>query len=440
MTTPEDPGTTDPRTTNLGITGPGTTDPGITGPGTTDLGITDSGITDPSRTGQEPPLVLTPPEPVPPVRASQASGLVPLDEATRTEMTRRAAEYIGSIEGLDPRSPEFAGRVGEIAALGAGEMRSAAQQSNRMLDRTVRSLGAGAPGGDPQARVGASLVELRRTVEDLNPRATPAKGFKGFLAKLPGGNRLRDHVATYASSQATLNRIVGALRGGQDELRRDNAALETERARLWETMGRLQEYAVLTEALDAAVEQRIARTPDPARADALRADLLFPVRQKHQDVLTQLAVCAQGHLAMDVVRRNNEELIKGVERAATTTLAALRIAVMLASALENQRKVTEQVNALRSTTEDLIRGNAGMLATQAGEIQRIAADPAVGAETLRAAFQQIYRTLDAIDTYKARATESMAATVESLTAELQEASAHLERGRRANALEGGTPS
>ncbi|MFC7930945.1 toxic anion resistance protein [Streptomyces cinereoruber] len=435
MTTPEDP-----RTTNLGITGPRATDPGITGPGTTDLGTTDSGITDPSRTGQEPPLVLTPPEPVPPVRASQASGLVPLDEATRTEMTRRAAEYIGSIEGLDPRSPEFAGRVGEIAALGAGEMRSAAQQSNRMLDRTVRSLGAGAPGGDPQARVGASLVELRRTVEDLNPRATPAKGFKGFLAKLPGGNRLRDHVATYASSQATLNRIVGALRGGQDELRRDNAALETERARLWETMGRLQEYAVLTEALDAAVEQRIARTPDPARADALRADLLFPVRQKHQDVLTQLAVCAQGHLAMDVVRRNNEELIKGVERAATTTLAALRIAVMLASALENQRKVTEQVNALRSTTEDLIRGNAGMLATQAGEIQRIAADPAVGAETLRAAFQQIYRTLDAIDTYKARATESMAATVESLTAELQEASAHLERGRRANALEGGTPS
>ncbi|MFC7978632.1 toxic anion resistance protein [Streptomyces cinereoruber] len=430
MTTPEDPRTTDPRTTDLGITGPRTTD----------LGITDSGITDPSRTGQEPPLVLTPPAPVPPIRASQASGLVPLDEATRTEMTRRAAEYIGSIEGLDPRSPEFAGRVGEIAALGAGEMRSAAQQSNRMLDRTVRSLGAGAPGGDPQARVGASLVELRRTVEDLNPRTSPAKGFKGFLAKLPGGNRLRDHVATYASSQTTLNRIVGALRGGQDELRRDNAALETERARLWETMGRLQEYAVLTEALDAAVEQRIARTPDPARADALRADLLFPVRQKHQDVLTQLAVCAQGHLAMDVVRRNNEELIKGVERAATTTLAALRIAVMLASALENQRKVTEQVNALRSTTEDLIRGNAGMLATQAGEIQRIAADPAVGAETLRAAFQQIYRTLDAIDTYKARATESMAATVESLTAELQEASAHLERGRRANALEGGALS
>ncbi|MGW8950117.1 toxic anion resistance protein [Streptomyces sp. NPDC055709] len=392
-------------------------------------------MTDNSNSGDA--LVLTPPEPVAPVRSEQAAGLVPLDDSVREEMTRRAGEYVGSLSGLDARSPEFAHRIGEIAGLGTGEIRGAAQQSNRMLDRTVRSLTDAGGGQDAQARVASSLVELRRTVEDLDPRETPGKGARRFLSRLPGGNRFRDHVAKYASSQATLNRIVGALRGGQDELRRDNAALHTERTRLWETMGKLQEYAVLTEALDAAVEQRIGATADPAQADALRADVLFPVRQKHQDLLTQLAVCAQGYLAMDVVRRNNEELIKGVDRAATTTVSALRIAVMLSSALENQRKVTEQVNTLRATTEDLIRGNAEMLAGQSGEIQRIAADPAVGAETLRAAFQQIYRTLDAIDTYKVQATESMAATVESLTTELQAASTHLARTRSANALEGG---
>ncbi|WP_327680836.1 toxic anion resistance protein [Streptomyces sp. NBC_00467] len=382
-------------------------------------------------------LVLTPPEPVAPVRTEQAAGLVPVDDSARTEMTRRATEYVSSLAGLDARSPGFATRIGEIAALGSGDIRSAAQQSNRMLDRTVRSLSAG--GEDAQSRVGSCLVELRRTVEDLDPRETPGRGARRLLSRLPGGNRLRDHVAKYASSQATLNRIVGSLRGGQDELRRDNAALHTERTRLWETMGKLQEYAVLTEALDNAVAERIASVEgtDPVQADALRADVLFPVRQKHQDLLTQLAVCAQGYLAMDVVRRNNEELVKGVDRAATTTLSALRIAVMLASALESQRKVTEQVTTLRSTTEDLIRGNAEMLATQSGEIQRIAADPAVGAETLRAAFQQIYRTLDAIDTYKVQATESMAATVESLAGELRTAGAYLERTRTADALDGG---
>lgn len=383
-------------------------------------------------------FTLTPPEAVAPVPREKAGGLVPVDPSVQDEMARRATEYVGGLAALDARSPEFAGKVGEIAGLGASEMRGAAAQSNRMLERTLRSLPD--KGGDAQSHVAGSLVELRRVVEDLDPRDLPASKGRKFLSKLPGGNRLRDHVAKYASSQATLNKIVGSLRGGQDELRRDNAALQTERVRLWETMGKLQEYVVLTQALDTAVEEHIAAAEavDPAQADTLRADVLFPVRQKHQDLLTQLAVCAQGYLAMDVVRRNNDELIKGVDRAATTTVSALRISVMLASALENQRKVVDQVNALRGTTEDLIRGNAEMLATQSGEIQRIAADPAVGAETLRTAFQQIYRTLDAIDTYKVQATESMAATVESLTSELQHASAYLERSRSRGALEGGS--
>ncbi|MEV7287163.1 toxic anion resistance protein [Streptomyces sp. NPDC093252] len=390
-----------------------------------------------SRSSEE-TFTLTPPEPVAAVPREKAGGLVPVEEGVRVEMARKAADYVAGLAALDARSPEFAGKVGEITALGAGEMRAAAAQSNRMLERTVRSLPG--KGGDPSAKVAGSLVELRRVVEDLDPRDLPAAKGRRFLSRLPGGNKLRDHLAKYASAQSTLNRIVGSLRGGQDELRRDNAALQTERVRLWETMGKLQEYVVLTEALDTAVAAHITGvegTGEPQAADSLRADVLFPVRQKHQDLLTQLAVCAQGYLAMDVVRRNNDELIKGVDRAATTTVSALRISVMLASALDHQKKVVEQVNALRGTTEDLIRANAEMLSTQSGEIQRIAADPAVGAETLRAAFQQIYRTLDAIDSYKVQATEVMANTVESLTAELQHAGAYLERSRSRGALDGG---
>ncbi|WP_369228244.1 toxic anion resistance protein [Streptomyces sp. R39] len=380
-------------------------------------------------------FTLTPPEAVAPVPRERAGGLVPVDDSVRTDMAQKAAAYVRGLASLDARSPEFASKVGEITGLGAGEMRTAAAQSNRMLERAVRSLPD--KGADAQAKVAGSLVELRRVVEDLDPRDLPAGRGRKFLSRLPGGNRLRDHVAKYASAQGTLNKIVGSLRGGQDELRRDNAALQTERVRLWETMGKLQEYVVLTQALDTAVEEHAARLTDPQEADAVRADVLFPVRQKHQDLLTQLAVAAQGYLAMDVVRRNNDELIKGVERAATTTVSALRISVMLASALDTQKKVVEQVNALRGTTEELIRGNAEMLASQSGEIQRIAADPAVGAETLRAAFQQIYRTLDAIDTYKVQATEAMADTVQSLTDELQQASTYLERSRAKGTLEGG---
>ena len=373
-------------------------------------------------------LFLTPPEPVAAVPAERAETLIPLDDATRDSLAERARTYAEDLAALDPRSPEFLAKIGQVSTLGDGEMRASAQAANRMLNRSVAAL-AGAKGdsADAQKRVAGGLVELRRTVEDLDPKDVGKLTGRKLLAKLPFGKSLRDFVSRYQSANVNINKIVASLRSGQDELRRDNAAIQNERASLWATMGKLQEYAVLATALDAAIEDKIAETVDEERANALRADVLFPVRQKHQDILTQLAVCAQGYLALDTVRRNNDELVKGVDRAATTTVSALRIAVTIAAALSNQKLVIEQVNALRGTTEDIIRTNAEMLASQSGEIQRIAAEPAVGLETLRKSFEQIYQTIDTIDTYKAQAVANMQATVDALGTEMNRASAYLAR-------------
>jgi uncharacterized protein YaaN involved in tellurite resistance len=48
-------------------------------------------------------------------------------------------------------------------------------------------------------------------------------------------------------------------------------------------------------------------------------------------------------------------------------------------------------------------------------------------DTLRKAFDNVYATMDMIDTFKAKAVESMAITVDSLTAELDHAKTYLER-------------
>ena len=49
----------------------------------------------------------------------------------------------------------------------------------------------------------------------------------------------------------------------------------------------------------------------PGKSRVVREEMLFYVRQKVQDLLTQLAVNIQGYLALDMVRKNNLELIKG---------------------------------------------------------------------------------------------------------------------------------
>ena len=361
--------------------------------------------------------------------------MMPISEARSIELADRAKSFVASLDGMDPRAPEFAKKVGDVSTIGRDDIRSAAAVTNRMLERPVAALEAARGRGDeadPQRRVAATLIDLRLTIEELDPSKADEGGLRKFLRDLiPFRKQLQTYFARYASAQTHLDKIIRSLQNGQDSLLKDNAAVEGEKARLWETMNRLQEYAVLTGALDAALADRIAevRVTDAAKADALTSDLLFEVRQKHQDLLTQLAVSAQGYLALDVVRKNNVELVKGVERATTTTISALRTAVIVAQALANQRLVLDQISALNTTTSNLIVATSQMLKQQSGEIAEQATSATVSLDSLETAFQNIYDTIDALDGYKVKAVETMAQTVSALQTRLAGATDYLERAK-----------
>ena len=379
-------------------------------------------------------LVLVPPAPVPNVGTAQASAMMPIDDARSTELAGRAKAFIADLIDKDPHAPEFTKKINDVSAMGRDEIRSAAAVTNRMLERPVAALAAARGDGDEadaQRKVAKTLVELRMTIEDLDP--TKAEGGIGqfLLGLIPFRDKIRSYFAKYASAQTQLDKILHSLQNGQDSLQKDNAAVEGEKTRLWDTMNKLQEYAVLTSALDAQLVEAIedVRAKDPAKADTLTADLLFAIRQKHQDLLTQLAVSAQGYLALDVVRKNNVELIKGVERATTTTISALRTAVIVAQALANQKLVLDQITALNTTTSNLIVATSQMLKSQSTAIAEQSTSATISLESLETAFQNIYDTIDALDGYKIKAVETMAQTVTALQAKLSEATDYLERAK-----------
>ncbi|GLZ40399.1 toxic anion resistance protein [Actinokineospora sp. NBRC 105648] len=374
-------------------------------------------------------LALTPPDPVEPVPVERAAGLIPLDDQTRVAAAERAERFSAELSALDPRSPGFTDKVDELLSVGEADMRVAATIAGGLLDRSVDAL-AGAQGRrpGPEQRITTSLAELRRAVTELDPGGLPTTQRK-LLGLIPMGNQAKRLLDRYRAANTPVNLLVVDLRTRQDQLRRDNAAIKGERARLWENMSRLSESAAFAKALDTAVERQagVLDYADPAAANSLRADVLHPVRQRHQDILTQLAVSAQGYLALDLLRRNNDELIRGVERACSTTVSALRIALVVSGALANQRDVLDEVAALRGTTEGLIRTNADLLALQTDEIRKASTDPAVGVATIKESFDQIYRAIDAVDEFRAGATQSMATTVAALTGELRRAEDHLRR-------------
>jgi uncharacterized protein YaaN involved in tellurite resistance len=252
-----------------------------------------------------------------------------------------------------------------------------------------------------------------------------------LLGVIPFGDKVVDYFRKYQSSQGHINAIITGLYDGQDELRRDNASIEQEKVNLWEVMGRLRQYAYLAQQLDKGLTAKIAgiEATDPDRARVLKEDLLFPVRQKVQDLLTQLAVSVQGYLALDLIRRNNVELIKGVDRATTTTVSALRTAVIVAQALSDQKLVLDQITALNTTTGNLIESTSEMLHQQSGQISEQAASSTIELGKLQAAFKNIYATMDEIDTFKLKALDNLSKTIDALSTEIEKSQQYVERVR-----------
>jgi uncharacterized protein YaaN involved in tellurite resistance len=376
------------------------------------------------------PQPLQPPVPVAPIPQDQATEMVKLDPKTVQDLDTKVDEFVRVVATTDVNTDAFTEKVNAIHNLGSAEIRASAAVSNRMLDKPVSSMEAGI--FDSRSDVARSLTDLRKVVEDLDPSRqgdlfTPKKLF----GLIPAGDKVRDYFLRYQSSQTHINAILNTLYRSQDELRKDNAAIEEEKVNLWNIMQRLEQYIYVGRKIDTALDTRTTQleTSDPAKARVVKEEMLFYVRQKVQDLLTQLAVSIQGYLALDMVRKNNLELIKGVDRATTTTVSALRTAVIVAQALANQKLVLDQINALNTTTSNLIASTSELLRKQSGEVYQQASSSTVNLEQLQKAFSNIYIAMDQISDYKVQALGAMEQTVTSLSSEVQKAQTYLDRVR-----------
>lgn len=379
-------------------------------------------------------IELAKPEPVQVVQEDEVSSILPaLSAEEKNQAKQLAVGFTREVTAISTKSPEFAAKLLDIQNLASNEIAKSGEGTNRMLQRATSSLaGAKKGGGDAQVKVAGTLAELRSTVDDLTPNPGELSVTKKILGFIPGGNKVAKYFQKYESAQTQLDNIIKALMHGQDELHKDNAALETEKGALWETMGELNQYAYVAQQIDAEVSAEIATLKSQGKieqANALETDVLFPVRQRHQDILTQIAVSIQGYLAMDLVKKNNTELIKGVDRARTTTVTALRTAVIVAQALANQKLVLDQIDAVNTTTNNVIATTSAMLKEQTGRIHEQAASSGVSVETLEKAFNDIFATMDAIDTFKVQANETMSQTVNALSGQINRTRPYLERAR-----------
>jgi uncharacterized protein YaaN involved in tellurite resistance len=332
------------------------------------------------------------------------------------ELDRKANQFVDAVLSIKPNDPEDqASKKALIDSMGVDTQRAAAHRS-KMLEKPIRALSQNGADGGP---VADSLVELKTEVDELNPNdidLSPS-GFAKLLGKIPGfGSALERYFLKYASAQELIDQIIKSLEAGRDQLKRDNATLEQDQVVMRQLTRQLERLIQLGLLLDEKLAYKMERemTKEDPRYAFIAEELVFPLRQRIQDLQQQLAVNQQGILAIELIIRNNRELIRGVDRAINVTVSALSVAVTVALALANQKLVLDKISALNKTTSSLISGTASRLRTQGVEIHKQASETMLNMEDLKSAFEDITAALDEISGYRQKALPEMAAQIDAL--------------------------
>lgn len=360
----------------------------------------------------------------------------PVGDEIDPALDQLANEFIAKVLSFNPEDTNQAEvrsrNIASVENLGARIQKDAAVRSS-MLKEPIRKLAAkGEDGGE----VANALVDLNMQVEELDPAGFNLQPgwFPRLFGFIPGvGQPIKRYFTKFESAQTILDAVFNSLEDGANMLKRDNITLIEDQKKLRELTHKLQKTITLGQVLDqklnTVLEQEIPS--DDARYKFIQEELLFPLRQRIMDLQQQLAVNQQAVLAIEIIARNNKELIRGVSRAINVTVNALNVAVTVALALANQRIVLNKIESVNKTTNKLIGDTARTLKEQGTAIHKQASSSQLDIETLKQAFTDITAALGDIARFRQAALPKMANAIlemDTLTQDTDQAIRKLEKG------------
>ena len=343
------------------------------------------------------------------VKEKVAEELAVTDERQQT-VDETAKQKVEEIMGTD--ISVFEDRKNLTTAFeefGADVMRKT-ENKNSILSKRMGEL---SKAGSESGEVAKGLQELAEQMKSLDPSMVDFDQ-KGLFGKI--SNPVKRYFDKYKTADAQIADIVKSLENGKKMLKNDNVTLEIEQSDMRGLTKELNEKIAMGNALDQylsnAIENKKAEGGDEEKVKFVEEEVLFPLRQRIMDFQQMQVVSQQGCVAMDVIRRNNNELIRAVDRAETVTVSSLRTAVTVAGALYNQRIVLEKVNLLNESTNRMIASTAEMLKTQGVEIQKQASEAMISTDTLKKSFEDTLQAMSDISSYKTEALPRIRQTIE----------------------------
>ncbi|SMC28231.1 Uncharacterized conserved protein YaaN involved in tellurite resistance [Andreprevotia lacus DSM 23236] len=371
------------------------------------------------------PLVLTPPEPVQPVTPAQAPEMAPLTPELKTSIDDQVGRFMTALLAEDVNSDGFKQKLDSAFNLGREEISVAAGlMSGRFMERNFVGM--------EDSAAFKAISSLRNQLDELNPgKQGDLLSQNRILGIIPFGNKLKAYFRKFQSAGSQLNTALQQVYAARDDMSRDAVEIESVKQRLWDGMQKLNGAIHFARELDGRLASQVEslKATDPNRARALEQEVLFYARQNLTDMQTQMAVCVNGYLAMDVLKKTAREMSNGCSRVATTGMSALAVATTVARATGNQIEVMNMLQGVSETVGDLIEQSGKALNTHVQKTGEFASNPLIGVERLQVMFDQTFAAIDTMDKFRSEAIGVMGKNNELIRQQVERAQVYVDRAR-----------
>ena len=258
-----------------------------------------------------------------------------------------------------------------------------------------------------------------------------------ILGFIPYGNKLQSYFRKFEGAGNQLQKSMQQIYAARDDMQRDVVDIEATRGKLWEAMQKLSAAIYFAETLDAKLASKVQalQATDPLKAKALEQEVLFYARQNLQDMMTQQAVCTNGYLALDVLKKTGREMMNGCSRVATTGMSALAVAQTVARATGNQIKVMEMLSGVNSAIDNLVAETGKQLGTHVEKTTEFAQNPMLGVEKMKEMFDQTFKAMDAMDDFRSKSIAVMGQNNAMMKEQLARADQYIDKTRQQQARE-----
>lgn len=332
-----------------------------------------------------------------------------------TNITAPKWAEAGKIESLKQRASELVATTKEKAGpaltrvvdgIGAPAQKKMSK-ANDLMAGSVNTLLQGLDGKSP---TGEKLLELRTTMDELNPHSLHNSWWFSWMPKSIKRKAVSRFIQRYQPMQTHVNEIFNGLRAGKDELLETSIDLERQYDEITEAKREIEAEIFIGELFIEQIEKQEADLNNSAdgQVDQQEQQKLATVKnqamRRIRDLRTMEQAAVQFFISIDQTIATNSLLSEQIDSALTVGPMVMQNALRIQAALAKQKSVEKAVKGFQDGLGDMMAQNAAAVNQAAQNVGDLYNNPVIGLEKLEESFDQLMQAVNTANETMANST------------------------------------